>query len=737
MPDLKYQLSIDTSTFQKSMQDAGKTIKDTLNPDKVGDFNNEIKQAPNATNAMGGALKKLGTVIATVFAISKIKDFFVKAVQASAELKAVEAQFEQVFGESVEIVQGKLDEMGKSMGILPERLKPGLSKLTSMFKGLGIDSEEATDMASRGMTAAADAAAFYDKSLEDAQGNLTSFIKGNYEGGESIGLFANATQIATWATANLGKDFTKMTEAEKQNTRLLFAEEMMKKSGAMGQASREADGLENQLGNLKSAWQQFIAKIGAPVLEKVVIPAIMGIVKVLDDLGQKLENLDGTPFGAFVEEMKATANEMTEDLKSAFESLKPIFEQMKPLLEPMMKALSTLANIIGTTLSKAIQILAPYIATIISKFVELTPKVLELFENIKPLVDAVMELAGMLGEVLAPVFQIVMDRIGVGITFITEVLGAFVSYVSGIVQAIVLLFQGDFAGAWEMLKTTIANYIQEMIDAWGKFFTGIIDTCTKYMEILSSFWSNMWSGIKDYASNIWTTLKENASSKFNEIKEAIINKANEMKTGFIAKITELKTNTVNKFQEVKASVVNKISEMVNTGLSTVKGFASNFAGSFKALPSAMLSIGSNVISGLLGGLKSAWQGVVNWVTEKANWVANKFKEILKIHSPSRVFVGIGENIDQGLIKGLEAEEDNIDDKVVGIARSIPKAFEKLSNIDVSTSLSAVNKSSLRTVERRTITPIVQLVVQGDIGAVIDKVSSKIMYDTNSLIGGRV
>ncbi len=31
---------------------------------------------------------------------------------------------------------------------------------------------------------------------------MTSFIKGNYEGGESIGLFANDTQMASYATKN-------------------------------------------------------------------------------------------------------------------------------------------------------------------------------------------------------------------------------------------------------------------------------------------------------------------------------------------------------------------------------------------------------------------------------------------------------------------------------------------------------------------------------------------------------
>ena len=46
---------------------------------------------------------------------------------------------------------------------------------------------------------AADAAAFWDMSLEESTSHLNSFINGSYEGGEAIGLFANDTQMAAYA----------------------------------------------------------------------------------------------------------------------------------------------------------------------------------------------------------------------------------------------------------------------------------------------------------------------------------------------------------------------------------------------------------------------------------------------------------------------------------------------------------------------------------------------------------
>ena len=62
--------------------------------------------------------------------------------------------------------------------MMPNRIKPAMSSMTSMFKGLGMDTETAMTTASDAVTLVADASAFYDKSFEDANASLNSFIKG-------------------------------------------------------------------------------------------------------------------------------------------------------------------------------------------------------------------------------------------------------------------------------------------------------------------------------------------------------------------------------------------------------------------------------------------------------------------------------------------------------------------------------------------------------------------------------
>ena len=141
--------------------------------------------------------------------------------------------------------QAKINEIADATGMVSTRLTPYMTSMTAKFKGLGYDIDDATTLAQDGLTLASDAAAFWDKSLEDSMGALNSFINGSYEGGEAIGLFANDTQLASYAVkqgiVSEAKEWANLDEAKKQATRLQYAQDMMAASGATGQAAKEAD----------------------------------------------------------------------------------------------------------------------------------------------------------------------------------------------------------------------------------------------------------------------------------------------------------------------------------------------------------------------------------------------------------------------------------------------------------------------------------------------------------------
>ena len=112
--------------------------------------------------------------------------------------------------------------------------------------------------------------------MEQATETLQSFLKGNYENDAALGLSATETTRNAAAMELFGQKFNNLTEIQKQETLLKMVEDSQALSGALGQASREADGWENVLGNLKESWRQLKAAFGDPILD-VVTPMIQNM----------------------------------------------------------------------------------------------------------------------------------------------------------------------------------------------------------------------------------------------------------------------------------------------------------------------------------------------------------------------------------------------------------------------------------------------------------------------------
>lgn len=277
--------------LENSVEDAADQVED-LDNSNLSNLDREVQNTDGSMNIFKKTVLGLGAAIMALGIGAAVKEFTQGAIEAAAGAQALQAQFDQVFGADAGEAQGVVENLGESFGMLPNRIKPAYTQMTSLFKGLGLETGDAMDASQRAVSAVADAAAFYDKSFEDANSALNSFIKGNYEGGEAIGLFANETQLAGFATKELGLDWKNLGEADKQLARLTFAEKMMESAGATGQALRESESYENQLGNLKQAWQDFLAKAGAPILEQAV-----GVLSKLSDV---ISNVDPGPFMEFV-----------------------------------------------------------------------------------------------------------------------------------------------------------------------------------------------------------------------------------------------------------------------------------------------------------------------------------------------------------------------------------------------------------------------------------------------------
>ena len=252
-------------------------------------FNREVNRSEGSIEGLKKTVMGIGGIIAGAFAIDKIKDFSVSAIEKAAGTQALNSQFDQVFTGMQDTASASLNDIANDTGIVSDRIKGSFVQMAAFAKTTGVDTESALGLTERATIAAADSAAFLDRSIEDVTDNLQSFLKGNFENDAALGISATETTRNAKANELYGKSFTKLSEAQKQLTLLAMVEDGNKLSGALGQAARESDGFENQVGNLKSAWDGLKGTLATPMLETVTTG--------LGALTKKIQGIDAEQLG--------------------------------------------------------------------------------------------------------------------------------------------------------------------------------------------------------------------------------------------------------------------------------------------------------------------------------------------------------------------------------------------------------------------------------------------------------
>lgn len=534
-------------------------------------------KAESTASKITGFFKKAAIAIGTIFAAKKLIDFGTLAVEAAASAKAIQAQFEQVFGATQGAATDAINSMAEEFDMVPSRLKPGMTKMTSMFKGLGLDTETAMGKATDAVRLSADAAAFYDTSFEEANSSLSSFLKGNYEAGESIGIFANDTQLAAFAISKgvvaETKDWQSLDEATKQATRLEYAQNMQEMAGATGQAARESDGYENQMGNLKQAWQDFLAIAGGPMLAPVVAGLKM-VTEWLAIAGEKVQVAQEW-FGGFMDRLKQT--DAWQMIQSAIQMVVGKFQEFIANFDTIKQ--NVMNSAIWETLKGYLQALVDFWTGLFSGEGNLGETFSRIFGMIKEIAvpilqDAIEFIKGIISQVstfwnengaqIIQAVQNVFSFIAAVIQFFMPVIEAIVTTVWGNIKGIIQgaldiiiglvkiftgLFTADWSMMWEGIKQLFGGALEFLWNLWnliamGKLLGGIKSFVTNGLTTIKSFFTNMisnaqsalstfqgsWTGAKTVVLNIITSLKNTAVSIFNALKSSVTTIFNAVKS---------------------------------------------------------------------------------------------------------------------------------------------------------------------------------------------------------------
>lgn len=91
------------------------------------------------------------------------------------------------------------------------------------------------------------------------------------------------------------------------------------------------------------------------------------------------------------------------------------------------------------------------------------------------------------------------------------------------------------------------------------------------------------------------------------------------------------------------------------------------------LPARFLAIGSQIIDGLLAGINSKWEAVKSRFSSLTSMITGTTQKGLEVHSPSRVFAGIGGYVMAGLAQGITQHQGGPLNAVQRVTQALTRA----------------------------------------------------------------
>lgn len=564
--NLEQQLEITKKEFGENSTQANK-MESELNQAKTAfnHLNDEMKGTKSAADSTQESLSEISRNLRAellqqfsekLSAISeKLVEVGKEALEAAAQMQASNAQFTTVFGDMETQAREALNAIGQEMDIVPERLQGSFTQMASFAKTSGLDTAEALDLTSRATRAAADGAAFYDKSIESVTESLQSFLKGNFANDAALGISATETTRNAAANKLYGKSFKDLSEAQKQLTLLQMVEDGNKLSGALGQAARESDGLENVMGNLKQAGTNALSAIGQPLLEMmipvfqtlativkgvaelfsslpapvkdfiVILGVVLTIVGALAPIFLTLQAVFMSSFGAMI----AAALPIIGIISGVVVAIAAIVAIVKYLWETnegFRDAVTTVWNAILEVINAVVSEISNFVMSIFGTVVTWWTENQELIRTSAETVwNAIYTVISTILDILGPLLQAGWDNIQLIITTTWEIIKIVVetaiNVVLGVIQAVMQIITGDWSGAWETIKGVFSTVWQAIQSIVQTIFSAIQSYISNILNGISGTVSNIWNSIKDTVSNVLNAISSTVSSVWEGIKSTI------------------------------------------------------------------------------------------------------------------------------------------------------------------------------------------------------------------------
>ena len=216
----------------------------------------------------------------------------------------------------------------------------------------------------------------------------------------------------------------------------------------------------------------------------------------------------------------------------------------------------------------------------------------------------------------------------------------------------------------------------------------MLDAASGILENLTAGVVQKIPGLASAATQVITKLVQYLADHQDEIFDAGIQLLEQLIIGITDNLPQLITAAAELIAKFSAALISHLPDLLNCGAALLTTLADGIIRSIENLGEAALAciakltgvwdgsmdewghIGENIVAGLLNGITGMWDTLVSTVKGKVNGMVSTVKNVLGIHSPSKVFTEIGENVTQGLVNGINTGAPAAQEAIQNIAQTL-------------------------------------------------------------------
>lgn len=184
---------------------------------------------------------------------------------------------------------------------------------------------------------------------------------------------------------------------------------------------------------------------------------------------------------------------------------------------------------------------------------------------------------------------------------------------------------------------------------------------------------------------IWTWLSK-VIDKVTSWGSEMLKKATSTASRFVSRVVDTISRLPGKIWEWLSETIDKVSDwasdMMSMGAQAASTLVNAVINGVSGLPGEMVSVGSNIVSGVWNGICNAAGWFRDSVYNFFSNIVSNAKSALGIHSPSRVFADeVGQWIPPGITEGIESKMPDLYKKMDTEMASLGRRMQSVVRVE--------------------------------------------------------